>query len=106
MRRFADWQARSESPCLAVGAVYNRGSIRCPKDPVTAKTDDQTLSIFLPDFESMSVDKVLAYIERTRRQLDRFESLPGGAANPIDPEEATAIRRLCDELETSIKSKA
>ena len=73
---------------------------------MTAGSDDPTLSIFQPDFESMSVDEVLAYIERTRRQLDRFESLPGGAANPIDPEEATAIRRLCDELETSLKGKA
>ena len=73
---------------------------------MTAERNNEPASIFLPDFESMSVDEVLAYIERTRRQLDRFESLPGGAANPIDPEEATAIRRLCDELETSLQSKA
>jgi hypothetical protein len=72
---------------------------------VTADQKDDSLSVFLPDFESMSASEVLAYIERARRQLDRFESLPGGTATPIDPAEAKAIRRLCDELEASLLAK-
>ena len=73
---------------------------------MTADTNDTCPSIFLPDFESMSVDQVLAYIERARRQLDRFELLPLGASNPIDPEAVKNIRRLCDELEESLKADA
>lgn len=45
----------------------------------------------------------LAFIERTRRQLDRFDSLPHKEGASIDPEEAAAIRHLCDELEADIQ---
>ncbi len=69
---------------------------------MTAESNNDPTSIFLPDFESMTVDDLQAYIARSRRQLERFEHLPGGAQNPIDPEEAAIIRRLCDELEASL----
>jgi len=45
---------------------------------------------------------LLRYIERTRRQLDRFEQLPDGHAKRIDPDAAARIRCMCDELETDI----
>ena len=46
----------------------------------------------------------LAFIERTRRQLDRFEdALPHEREHRIAPEDAAAIRRKLDELEASIQ---
>jgi hypothetical protein len=69
---------------------------------MTTESNNEPASIFLPDFESMTVDDLRAYIARSRRQLERFEHLPGGAQSPIDPEEAAIIRRLCDELEASL----
>ncbi len=69
---------------------------------MTTELNKEPASLFLPDFESMSVDELRAYIARSRRQLERFEELPGAAGKPIDPEEAAMIRRLCDELEASL----
>jgi hypothetical protein len=54
---------------------------------------------------SMTFADGLAFIERTRRQLDRFGELPGAQGKPIDPQEEADIRRLCDELEADIKAK-
>jgi hypothetical protein len=71
---------------------------------MTAGPTGESLSIFLPDFDSMSAADGLAYVERMRRQLARFGCLPGGAERPLDAAEAAAIARLCDELETSIRS--
>jgi hypothetical protein len=71
---------------------------------MTDEVPDRSLSIFLPDFDSMSVGDALAYIERTRRQLDRFDCLPDGATRPIDPVEADAIRGLCDKLEKTLRA--
>jgi hypothetical protein len=71
---------------------------------MTAGPAADSLSIFLPDFEAMSAEEGLAFIARIRRQLDRFHCLPGGFDGPIDPADATAIARLCDELEASIRS--
>lgn len=73
---------------------------------MTGPESDSEASIFLPDFASMSIPEVLDYIDRTRRQLDRFESLPGAAGKPIDPAEAATIRRLCDELEASLRNRS
>jgi len=69
---------------------------------MTAGPRAESLSIFLPDFESMSEEELLAYITRVRRQLDRMSSLPAGTG--IDPAEEAAIRQMCDELEISIRS--
>jgi hypothetical protein len=44
------------------------------------------------------------FIERTRRQLDRFNDLPHGAGQAIASEDAAEIRRLCDELESDINA--
>jgi hypothetical protein len=71
---------------------------------MTADSARDSLSIFLPDFESMTKADALAFIERARRQLDCFGELPGGVEHPIDPAEAEAIRRLCDELEKSVNA--
>jgi len=43
-----------------------------------------------------------AFIERTRRQLDRFGELPHAPDQTIAPEDAAEIRRMCDELEADI----
>jgi hypothetical protein len=45
---------------------------------------------------------LLAYIDRTRRQLDRFEQLPKAAGRIIDPDAAVRLRAMCDELEADI----
>jgi pentose-5-phosphate-3-epimerase len=45
-----------------------------------------------------------AFIERTRRQLDRFDDLPRAEGQAIASEDAERIRRLCDELEADIKA--
>jgi len=54
---------------------------------------------------SMTFGEGLAFIERTRRQLDRFGELPDAAGRAIAPGEEADIRRLCDELEADIKAK-
>lgn len=54
---------------------------------------------------TMTFAEGLTFIERTRRQLDRFGELPRGEVTYIDPSEASDIRRLCDELEADIKAK-
>lgn len=69
---------------------------------MTAKKCNPPLSILLPDFASMTEDDKRAYIERTRRLLNRFDRLPNGAVNPIGKAKTEEIRRLCDELEFSL----
>lgn len=44
----------------------------------------------------------LAFIDRTRRQLDRFDLLPHAPDQSITPQDAADIRRQCDELEADI----
>ena len=44
-----------------------------------------------------------AFIERTRRQLERFDNLPHAPGETIDPAEAGAIRAMCDDLEADIE---
>jgi hypothetical protein len=46
----------------------------------------------------------LAFIERTRRQLDRFHALPHAPGEAISPEDETVIRRQCDDLEADINA--
>lgn len=56
------------------------------------------------NFDTMTFAEGLSFIERTRRQLDRFEeALPHDEGKSIDPAEAAEIRRRCDALEASIR---
>ena len=56
------------------------------------------------NFDTMTFAEGLSFIERTRRQLDRFDdALPHADGKSIDPAEAAEIRRRCDELEVSIR---
>jgi hypothetical protein len=70
----------------------------------TCATTKSTTEVFelrpLPVHTSQG--DLLAYIERTRRQLDRFEQLPKAAGKTIDPDTAARIRVMCNELESDI----
>ena len=49
----------------------------------------------------MTYQEGLAFIERMRRQLDRFEvTVPGANGRRMDPKTEAEIRRICDELES------
>jgi hypothetical protein len=49
----------------------------------------------------MTYEEGLAFIERMRRQLDRFDvAVPGANGRRMDPETEARIRRICDELES------
>lgn len=45
---------------------------------------------------------LLDYVARTRRQLERFEHLPGAGAQTFDIAAAVRIRAMCDDLERDI----
>jgi hypothetical protein len=53
---------------------------------------------------TMTYEEGLAFIERTRRQLDRFKTaLPRADGQTIAPEDAANIRRQLDSLEADFK---
>lgn len=59
---------------------------------------------FSENVGTMTFEEGLAFIERTRRQMDRFDvALPHSEGKTIDAEDATELRRLCDELEADIR---
>jgi hypothetical protein len=52
---------------------------------------------------TMTFAEGIAFLERTRRQLDRFDNLPHAPAETISPEDAKVIRQQCEELEADIR---
>jgi hypothetical protein len=53
---------------------------------------------------TMTYEEGLAFIERSRRQLDRFEvALPHADEQRISPDAAANIRRQLDSLEADFK---
>lgn len=56
------------------------------------------------DLAPMTYADGLAFIERTRRQLDRFALLPRHEEQIIRPEDDADIRRMCEALETHIRN--
>jgi hypothetical protein len=59
---------------------------------------------FSEHIETMTFEEAMAFVERTRRQLDRFDAaLPHKEGQTIDPAEAQAIRQMCDVLEADMK---
>ena len=59
---------------------------------------------FAENTRTMTYAEGLAFIERTRRQLDRFDTaLPHAEGETIAPEDAAAIHRQLDELEAGFR---
>ena len=50
----------------------------------------------------MTNEEGLAFIERMRRQLDRFALLPGTQGQKMNPECEAGIRQICDKVEREI----
>jgi hypothetical protein len=62
---------------------------------------DDIIGFFEPT-RPMTIDQGLTFIERTRRQVERFELLPRAPGQTITPEHAADIRRQCDAAEADI----
>ena len=61
---------------------------------------------FSENIPTMTFEEGLAFIERTRRQLDRFEvAFPRANGEHIPPETQADVRRLLSELEADIRAK-
>jgi hypothetical protein len=52
--------------------------------------------------KTMTFEEGRTFIERTRRQLDRFSELPHAHGEKIAPEDEAEIRGMCDKLEADI----
>jgi hypothetical protein len=66
---------------------------------------EETVLRFAEPTGTMTFAEGLSFIERTRRQLDRFSmALPHGEAKRIAPLDEATLRCLCDELETDIRA--
>jgi hypothetical protein len=54
---------------------------------------------------TMTYEEGFAFIDRTRRQLDRYEvALPEGEMRKMAPEAEASIRRQLDELEADFRN--
>lgn len=58
---------------------------------------------FSEDFDTMTIPECLAFIERSRRQIDRLENLPQQSGE-LDRQELASIRQGLDELEARVRS--
>jgi hypothetical protein len=61
-----------------------------------------SLHTFDKDIEMITIAQALEEIQRTRRQVHRFEHLPHASSQTISPEDASALRRECDALEAKL----
>jgi hypothetical protein len=61
-----------------------------------------TIHRLAKETRSMTLAEGLAFVERTRRQLNRFNQLPTAPGQTIAPEDAAEIRVMCDDLEADI----
>jgi hypothetical protein len=61
------------------------------------------VDILSEDIGALTYADGLAFIERMRRQLDRFEVLPGNEGHIMNPEHDAKICRLLDGLEMEIR---
>ena len=62
---------------------------------------------FSENVPTMSCEEGLAFIERTRRQLDRFEvAFPLANGQRMPAQDEANIREILDELEAEIRPKA
>jgi hypothetical protein len=62
-----------------------------------------TVIRFGENFNAMTFPECLAFIARSRRQIDRLEHLPQGKGK-VDFGELASIRQGLDDLEKSIRS--
>jgi hypothetical protein len=62
-----------------------------------------TVLRFSENFDTMTFPECLAFIERSRRQIDRLEHLPQKPGE-VDREELASIRQGLDDLERRIRS--
>jgi hypothetical protein len=62
-----------------------------------------TVLRFSENFDSMTAPECLSFIERSRRQIDRFENLPK-VQGEVDREEFASIREALDALENTVRS--
>jgi len=70
-----------------------------------ASMSTSTVIDFAQTDRPMTYEEGLAFIERMRRQLDRFDvSVPGANGRRMASETEAKIRRLCDELEAEFHS--
>jgi hypothetical protein len=70
-----------------------------PESPMSASN----VLRFSENFETMTFPECLAFISRSRRQIDRIEQLPQ-TPDELDTEELAGIRRGLDDLERRICS--
>jgi hypothetical protein len=58
---------------------------------------------FRENRSTMTIADGLAYVERTRRQIDKFdEALPSAHGKKMTAEDTAEIRAMCDQLEEEI----
>jgi hypothetical protein len=55
------------------------------------------------NFDTMTADECFKFIERSRRQIDRFEHLPQKQAD-VDKEELASIRAGLNALEKRVRA--
>jgi hypothetical protein len=54
----------------------------------------------------LTTEQGLAFVERMRRQLDRYGfAFPGQEGRQMPPEYEARIRRICDDLEADIRKR-